>query len=124
MADILDGNWNSFVLRDNQLTRDDNPSFHLEVEAASGDLKPTSLQGSHKLKGKINRGNQVSVTIQNEDQKHRYDGLLCARLPTTPGQARLVLCGILTLNKPGKTGAGTAVINQTQEQIIWIATKP
>jgi hypothetical protein len=145
MAHILDGDWTSSTVSGTTLVPD-RPGpmmpniLHLEIDEATGDLKPASMHGPNALTGRITPlGQRHVVEINNLNRNRRYEGVLCAEVRKFGGAVILVIAGKLRVNVQfDRSGNPTreavepkdekyskeadALLAQDQE--IWVATKP
>lgn len=136
MAHILDGYWSSKLIMGGVLVPDTLPQIYLEIDEESGELNERSHQGTNRLTGWVHGPSPFTIEIFNEDRSRKYEGVLSAELPDSGGRTVLVISGKLRLNYFGPfpqrvvSDAERArfedesVIAQTQDQIIWVSTKP
>jgi hypothetical protein len=139
MAHILDGEWKSRTTDLSTVNPEDPPTFILSIDEASGDLKEGSKHGNDPLTGSVSREGQLHrVQIKNVNKRRVYEGVFCATLHP---QDIKVMAGKRRSNVQFD-GAGNPLPKElaeptdqnlskeeiaklrSQEQIIWIATKP
>lgn len=126
MAQVFKGPWTSTLVDENGQPSGDNV-FNLVIEANGQINSRSSTHGSNPVSGKSANGEFAVITIRDSDGS-RYDGVMAVNLP-----GYKVIYGLKTLNADEKAAERTAAGRDkkeakerllTQEQIIWVATKP
>jgi hypothetical protein len=122
MAHILEGDWRSFLVREGTPTPDG--TFHIEVET-NGDLRNSNHgTGIPIMGGVVSGGFFHQIFIHQPAPPRLYKGVLIINGPSQ------VLCGagILDpsafLENEGRMTEEDILRILTQQQDVWVATKP
>jgi hypothetical protein len=138
MAHILDGTWNSFTIRCGKPSEDNKGSITLVIDERSGNLTEGSRQNGNTLRGKVVReGRFHAAQIINDGDNRTYEGIFSVE-HSPGGGKQLFLAGRVRLNfvppLDGREDKASNEVEQqdkkekrlkfTQEQAIWVGSKP